>query len=277
MVWSSIAPACKIIHISFLRWNSLTRSQYARRFPLDPIPQTTFITTDGYAPPHPPGASLTELFLNIHAFILVGLVCGVYQVKNKYRHTQNIDIQEFSVFSQISCYLLGIFALVLAICSVWYYPHIDNGYWGINWLDVVYLFDVVGEGANWFRFTPQIPVNFLCQSATGLSPRLLYIEFFSTIILGASQISKAIHYKSAFQITQPVSIFFLIIFKLLILSKLVQQHLFVYRHNEHKVHPKKNEYERIGDPSVNEEIDEEALLDPSANELSVLTRPNNDP
>lgn len=151
-------------------------------------------------------------------------------------HTINQEIQDVSLLSQVLLYGSIAFIGVIFIAASWHLPHGNpNGIWGFKWLDVVYLFYTVGEAAAWFRFLPQIPINFQGRDTLGISPNLLYIEAVGLLLLWASQIIKALRYHRWMQLALPNSIFFLLVFKTLIISKLLHQMWFVYRKNNLKI------------------------------------------
>lgn len=224
VVWSTLSPLFIIIHIAILRWDPVARAQYALRYPADPVPQTQFISPEGFAPNQTPGASIIELLIYLHAFVIWGWVVLRSQMHKKYSHTINLNNQEFSLLSQ---FLLGVVLLMVGLvwlCSVF-------GVWGFKWLDVGYMVYGFGELMAWFRFVPQIPINFLAMTTLGMAPSLMYTEALGLVFLWISQLTKVHKYDRWMQLALPNSVFFLLVFKTLVFSQLFYQMWFAYRKN----------------------------------------------
>lgn len=234
LFWTSISSLLKLIHIALLRWNQLARSQYSARFPLSPVPDTTFISSDGSPPNSPPGASLSEFILSLHTFIVFGGFCALFQTKTLYRHTQTED-QGISFITIAFAILAAFVGLLILICGLWNVPYGDDfGLYGLKWLDLVYWLYAVGELAELFRFIPLISTNFMCRSTAGVSVQYLAIESAGTLALVGCLIGKGANNRQWIQATKPNSLFTTAIIKVISLSKLLYQHYIVYRHQQVK-------------------------------------------
>lgn len=110
-------------------------------------------------------------------------------------------------------------AIVLALFALLF---VYTGRYYFKWLDFVYFIFAVGEAAEWFKYVPQISVNFMCLSTAGFSPHYLAIEAADTVALAG--------YFASSHTAQPNSVFLLACFKALFVGYLVYQHLRVYRH-----------------------------------------------
>lgn len=212
--WSSAASILKISHIALLRWNTLARSQYADRYPLNPIPNDSLVVQGGPAPGLP-GASLAELTLYTHTLLCVGLVVGVYQIHTIYKKTQTLS-------QGISTWTWGFSCLAVLIGTI-LYVNVLTGKYHTKFLDYVYYLYAVGELAEWLKYVPQISVNFMCRSTAGVSVEFLYTEALSAVALMCC----LIHREHSFE---PNSLFLLAVFKGLFVSKLLYQHYFEYRY-----------------------------------------------
>ncbi|VVT48943.1 uncharacterized protein SAPINGB_P002027 [Magnusiomyces paraingens] len=153
------------------------------------------------------------------------------------------------------------------------YPDSEYGFCGLKWLDFVYFLEAVAEVCEWFKYMPQISVNFVMGEANGLSLNLIAVELASIVLLFASLTSKAIYKHKLYEITEPLSLFFLVLFKLPIIIKLLHQ-FFKYQGVQPKIRQtlslskKNDDYDQI----QNALYDEEAMVDADdATELSVLT------
>lgn len=214
----------KVLHVSLLRWNHLARTQYASRFPIDPVPSTSAMVNGGPAP-HLPGASGLELCLYVHSLIL-GLIIGG-QLWG-YRLTQTLA-QGISLW----CYVLGSF---VAGFGLFILGCISTGRFYMMWLDFVYYVYLVGELAEGLKYVPQISVNFMCQSTAGVNAATLIIETTGSVaVLGWMLLHGT---------AQPNSLLVVSIAKLVWLSGLLYQHFAVYRHQRIR---SKRKYEVISD------------------------------
>lgn len=235
VVWSAISPLLILVHIALLRWDPIAREQYSLRYPLEPTPSTQFVSSKGFAPDHPPGASLIEFFIYLHATVIWGWIVLRSQMNRKYAHTINIDHQGFSMLSQ---FFLGVIlfltSTLFVLASIHLFHGNQVGFWGIKWLDVVYILYAFGELISWFRYVPQIPINFLARSTLGLAPKLVYTEAVGLLFLWISQLSK-VHQNGGRwkQLTLPNSVFLLLLFRSLTILKLLHQ-MFAYRANNLK-------------------------------------------
>lgn len=222
ILWASISALLRAAHVLLLRYNATARAQYALRFPLTPTPDDTFVTAEGFPPMSPPGASLTELVILFMSVLLVGGYCGLYQMRTLYRHSHT-KAQSISVVALI--FLTLAFVLVPAMLYILWGSH-------LNWLDYVYYLYTVGEVAGWFQYLPQISVNFMCQSTTGLSIWYLVVESVGVAALWACLIAKCYHFHDVRQLVWPNSLFFYALFTTAALFKLLLQHFLVYRHRK---------------------------------------------
>lgn len=258
LVWSTISFICNILHIACLRWGSTTRGQYKQRFPTDPIPRTEFLSAYNdpqSLPPHPPGASLGELLINLHSLIFITAICAIYQVYYRYKSTHNPNFQEISIATQIIIIGLFVITAFIFISSIPYWGEVLTlwtlGTYEFKWLDVVYIWAAIGATAEWFRYYPQLTTNFVAQRAEGMSAIALIIELVGCCALGGALIRQGLHKCSIeslnrdpslpklgtidtlLYMTQPNSLFFQFIIKTAVIVKLLHQKI-VYRRRDEK-------------------------------------------
>lgn len=209
VLWTAIASLGKALHIALLRWNPLAIAQYAARFPLTPVP-VRLAVENGLPVVGSPGASGLELLLYVHTLVLCSALA--FQIRT-HRATTTLA-QDISTLSLI---LLGLVAVLGMTCLGYIY----TGKAHTKWLDFVYCFYAVGEVAEWFRYMPQVSVNFMCRSTAGLSPRFLAVEAADTMVLVLMFACNGT--------AQPNSLLFMTFFKTLLVGYLVYQHLRVYK------------------------------------------------
>lgn len=265
LIWSTVSFVCNILHIACLRWGSTTREQYKQRFPADPIPRTEFLSAykdPESLPPHPPGASLGELFINIHSLILLTGICAIYQVCYRYKNTHDPYFQEITIVTQSILFGLLAITVLVFISGIPYWGEVLTlwtiGTYELKWLDVVYIWAAIGAVAEWFRYYPQLSTNFVARSADGMSAIALLFELVGCCSLGGALIKQGIHqyYIDSLErdpslpklgiidaflyMTRPNSLFFQFIFKTFSIVKLLHQKI-VYRRRDEKRRRIKND------------------------------------
>lgn len=158
---------------------------------------------------------------------------------------------------------VGVLLLLLGFKN---WPQNEAGFWGLRWLDFVYWLDAVGEAAEWARYMPQIGVSFVMGETGGVSPLLPAVEAAGTLCLAGALAGRALRTHQLFRLSEPCSLFLLVVVKLPLVLKLGHQQ-WAYRHARPKFRKddgKKNEdYEQVA-----RDYDEEAMLDSTG--LAVL-------
>lgn len=147
LVFGMVSQILTILHITALRYSSVIRSQYARRFPLSPIPQTSFLSSVDSYPQGSPGSSFADLCL--HTFCLLSII--LYLTRTRGRPRPEVSV--------ICLTLVGSLLVVVPIFIFGYYQR------HMFLIDYVYYWYAVATICKWFQLCPQLAHNFMRRRA----------------------------------------------------------------------------------------------------------------
>ena len=148
-------------------FSPLVRSQLTNRFPLFyPIDEISKIP-------------ISYILLLSDSIIVVGCI-NIFRQLIKYRSSKHIH-QGSSKLCVTLIVIFTTFSVFTYICASHNLP-IDSGKFGIFYLEHINYLWVLGNFLCAFKMTPQVSLNWMGQSTSGLSSRFVVFSFFSFVI-----------------------------------------------------------------------------------------------